>query len=186
MIPLLSRGVIPACRYGLGKSSDHHSRSASNLLAAILNQKRPLGSRAREPLRNFSMASDEGIYKWPFSSIGARTRSECGRFQLHWLCSKSPERWNDGDRPPAKNGQMHAVMETRPEDKIDFRTRAWNRKPAILAIGARGVLRPRSLASPRSRRPKPTTSETCSRRGPESLRVIETSLRAKMKRRYTS
>src|SRR5271165_4274111 len=94
--------------------------------------------------------------------------------------------WNDGDRPPAKNGQMHAVMETRPEDKIDFRTRAWNRKPAILAIGARGVLRPRSLASPRSRRPKATTSETCSRRGPESLRIIETSLRAKMKRRYTS
>jgi hypothetical protein len=74
-------------------------------------------------------------------------------------------------------------MKNRPEDKIDFRTRAWNRKPAILAIDARGVLRPRSLASPRSRRPKATTSETCSRRGPESLRV-RTSLRAKMKRRF--
>ena len=43
------------------------------------------------------------------------------------------------DLPP-KSRKMRAAMETRPEDKIDFRTRAWNRKPAILPIGARGAL----------------------------------------------
>jgi len=68
------------------------------------------------------------------------------------------------DLPP-KSRKMHAVMETRHEDKIDFRTRAWNRKPAILAIGARGVLRPRgsatsSVDSDRTREPEVEAPET--------------------------
>src|SRR5271155_2817945 len=73
MIILWSPGVILARGHGLGRSSDDHSRSASDLLAAILNQKRPLGSQEREPSGSFSMASDGGLHRWPFSSIGART-----------------------------------------------------------------------------------------------------------------
>jgi hypothetical protein len=62
------------------------------------------------------------------------------------------------------------------KEKIQFRTKAWKRKTAILGIGCgwRGstegqvrLLRSRiEHPGSRSRRPKPTTNETCSRRGP--------------------
>ena len=46
-----------------------------------------------------------------------------------------------------KSRKMRAAMETSPEDKINFRTRAWNRKSAIWRSGARGTLQSRDSAT---------------------------------------